>query len=199
MTLKAFLASGYDFEEGKILVCVRSVGPRRTIYSKKLQKQLELVEVGVYDDTSSCVFKLWEDKIASAKSWSPNQTILLLSNPSCRANKYNSRFDDANAELGIDHSTMVHVDPDFAEADWLRTKVQDLAKKQSVITRFPSETFDREQAMYGPNRLLFTIGDVDEKVRGDSETAFTGKLYVSVNEMSLADHWRKYKTCCSEW
>jgi hypothetical protein len=67
MTLKSFLASGFDLGEGKVLVCVRSVGPRRTIHPKKREGTIDLVEVGIYDDTANGVLKLWEDKIPSAK------------------------------------------------------------------------------------------------------------------------------------
>ncbi|KAI1325145.1 hypothetical protein F5Y16DRAFT_423351 [Xylariaceae sp. FL0255] len=198
MTLKAFLVSGYDTGEGKILVCVRSIGPRRTIQSKRFEKQLELVEVGVYDDTASCIFKLWEDKIASARPWAPNQTILLLSNPSCCPNKFKSQNDDSSSELGIDYSTMIHVDPNLPEADWLRTKVRDMTKKQSLITPFPADAFDIDRAMFGPDRTLFTIAEVDEQVRNHSATNFTGKLNVIVHETNFMEHFRKSKTCCTE-
>ncbi|KAI8948458.1 hypothetical protein F4801DRAFT_604425 [Xylaria longipes] len=197
MTLKAFLASGYDLGEGKILVCVRSVGPRRTIQPKKREGSLDMVEVGIYDDTAHCVLKLWEDKIMSAKSWIPNQTVLLLSQPWCR--DYTDRQGVVHVEIGIGYSTIVDVDPDFPDATWLRTKVHEMAKKERVIVPFPTDIWDLQLAMYGPDRTLYTFAELEEKVRDEAPaTNFTGKLSVVVLEMNLMDHWRKSATYCIE-
>ncbi|KAI0455937.1 hypothetical protein F5B21DRAFT_177998 [Xylaria acuta] len=197
MTLKAFLASGYDLGEGKILVCVRSVGPRRTIYPKKREGTLDMVEVGIYDDTAHCVLKLWEDKIMSAKSWIPNQTILLLSQPWCR--DYTDRQGVVHVEVGIGYSSMVDVDPDFPDATWLRTRVHDMAKKERVIVPFPEDIWDLQLAMHGPNRTLYTLAELEEQVRNQIPGSnFTGKLSVIVLEMNLMDHWRKSTTHCIE-
>ncbi|KAI1176564.1 hypothetical protein F4777DRAFT_587821 [Nemania sp. FL0916] len=199
MTLKSFLASGYDLGEGKILVCVRSVGPRRTIHPRKREGTLDLVEVGVYDDTAHCVLKLWEDKIPSAKSWIPNRTILLISQPWCQVNHHSSRQNENSLDVGIGYSSMVDVDPDFPEAMWLRTKIQDLAKKERVLVPFPTNIWDVELAMHGPNRFLYTLAELEDQVRNDNPPGnFTGKLSVIVKELNLMDHWRKSTTCCTE-
>ncbi|KAJ8128998.1 hypothetical protein O1611_g4631 [Lasiodiplodia mahajangana] len=200
MTLKSFLASGYDLSEGKILVCVRSVGPRQIIHPMKRKGTLDLVEVRVYDDTAHCVLKLWEDKIPSAKSWVPNQTVLLISQPWCQDNnRNNSRQGDTHASIGIGYSSIIDVDPVFPDAIWLRTKIQDMAKKESVIIPFPSATWDLELAMYGPGRVLYTLAELEDQVRNQNpDTNFTGKLSVVVLEMNLMDHWRKNTTCCTD-
>ncbi|KAI0535413.1 hypothetical protein GGR58DRAFT_529488 [Xylaria digitata] len=195
MTLKSFLASGYDTGTGKILVCVRSVGPRRSIASKKREATLDLVEVGIYDDTANCVLKLWQDKIPSVKSWIPNQTILLISQPWCGLNDRTNR----RAEVGIGYSSMVEIDPDYPEATWLRGKIQDMAKRESVIIPFPTSSWDLQLAMYGPNRTLYTLAELEDQVRNqDPARNFTGKLNVVVLEMNLMDHWRKNSTYCTE-
>ncbi|KAI2625948.1 hypothetical protein GGR54DRAFT_637720 [Hypoxylon sp. NC1633] len=194
MTLKAFMSSGYDMEDGpaKILVCVRSVGPRRAIYSKKLDKNLAVMEIGVFDDTAAGVLKLWEDKIVSAKRWVPSQTVLLISKPTSRAH-------GASRELGIGQSSMIDVDPDFPDANWLRDKVKGLAKKQSICLPFPSNTWDIGLAIHGPGRTLFTLADVEDQVRLPEPTVdFTGKLNVIITEMKLMENWRKRTVCCIE-
>ncbi|KAI0878137.1 hypothetical protein GGS24DRAFT_509161 [Hypoxylon argillaceum] len=199
MTLKSFLASGYDLAEGKILVCVRSVGPRRTIHPKKRKGTLDLVEVGIYDDTAHCLLKLWEDKIPSAKSWIPNQTILLISQPWCQVNNHTSRQDGICVDIGIGYSSIVDVDPNFPEAIWLRSKIQDIAKKESVIVPFPTDTWDLELAMHGTNRILYTLAELEDQVRNqDIARDFAGKLSVVVLEMNLMEHWRKNTTCCTD-
>ncbi|KAI0858694.1 hypothetical protein F4860DRAFT_526897 [Xylaria cubensis] len=197
MTLKSFLVSGHDLGEGRILVCVRSVGPRRTIQPKKREGSLHMVEVSIYDDTAHCVLKLWEDKITSAKSWIPNQTILLLSQPLCR--EYTDRAGAVHVEVGIGYSSIVNVDPDFPEAAWLRAKIQEMAKKERVIVPFPEDIWDLQLAMYGPDRTLYTLAELEEQARNQPPaTNFTGKLSVVVLEMNLLYHWRKTTTYCIE-
>ncbi|KAI0838702.1 hypothetical protein F5Y06DRAFT_303622 [Hypoxylon sp. FL0890] len=192
MTLKAFLSTGYDLGEGKILVCVRSVGPRRSIQSKKDQKTLYMIEVGIFDDTATCVLKLWEDKVPSAKSWVPNQTILLISKPTFKIR-------GTSPEIGVAYNSMVDVDPAFPDADWLRNKVKNMATKQSVYIPFPSDTWNAGISVNGPGRTLFTIADVEEQVRHpELMTDFTGKLNVIILDMKLMEHWRKGTLCCFE-
>ncbi|OTB07056.1 hypothetical protein M426DRAFT_257448 [Hypoxylon sp. CI-4A] len=192
MTLKAFLASGYDAGSGKILVCVRSVGPRRTLTSKKHQTTFDMVEVGIFDDTETCTLKLWGDKIRSAKSWVPNQTILLISKPT-------HQIRASSSELGIGTNSMIDVNPIFPDVDWLRKKVKNMTKERRVHVSFPSSTWDTEIAMHGPGRTLFTIAEIEDQVRHpESVIDFTGKLYVMINEMKLMENWRKGTLCCVE-
>ncbi|KAI1081114.1 hypothetical protein F5B20DRAFT_588643 [Whalleya microplaca] len=199
MTLKAFLSTGYDMGEGKILVCIRSIGLRRTIRLKKRPGTVDMVEVGVFDDTASCVLKLWEDKVASAKTWVPNQTVLLISKPTCRVNENSKAEHGVSAEIGIGYSSMVDVDPDFPDANWPRNKVKTMTKKDRIYVPFPAETWNIEFAIHGPNRTLFTIAEVEEQVRHPDLTIdFTGKLNVVILEMNLMEHWRKGTTCCFE-
>lgn len=146
MTLKAYLSTGYDMAEGRILVCVRSVGPRRIVHSKKRQCDLDMVDVSIFDDTATCVLKLWQDKVPSAKTWIPNRTILLISKPTCRQ-------DDPHSGLGIGYTSMVDVDPEFPDADWLRDKVKNMSKRQSVHIPFPYDTWDINLAIRGPKRM----------------------------------------------
>ncbi|KAI0434463.1 hypothetical protein F5Y09DRAFT_356727 [Xylaria sp. FL1042] len=195
MTLKAFLSGGYELGAGKIMVCVRSVGPRRNIASKRREAGLSLVEVGIYDDTAHCVLKLWQEKTTSAKSWAPNKTVLLISQPSCNLNSGTNY----GAEINIGYSSMVDVDPNYPEAIWLRNKIQDMARKESVIIPYPADSWDLGLAMYGPDRTLYTLAELEDQVRNqDPATNFTGKLSVVVIEMNLMNHWRKATTYCSE-
>lgn len=192
MTLKAFLATGYDTGEGKVLVCVRCVGLRRTIRSKQRQGTIDMIEVDVFDDTAVSVLKLWEDKVASAKTWVPNQTVLLISKPTYKV--YGTV-----PEIGIRYNSMVDVDPQFPDADWLRNRAKTLMKRESISIPFPSDTWDIGMAVHGPGRTLFTIADIEDQVRHlESKSDFTGKLSVIILEMKLMENWRKITTCCSE-
>ncbi|KAK4177849.1 hypothetical protein QBC36DRAFT_370512 [Triangularia setosa] len=196
MSLKAYLRSGHDDNfDARILVCVFSVGPRLTVWSKDKQTDLELIEVRVFDETSNnCVLKLWEDKVSSAKSWVANQTILLLTNPILKPpNRKNGL-----AEVGVGSNSMVEVDPAFPDADWLRQMAAARTRRESVHTPFPLDTWDFEAAIHGPNQALFTLADIDECVRDVPETVFTGKLNLLIAGVSIMEQCRKRQLCCFE-
>ncbi|KAI1344803.1 hypothetical protein F5Y15DRAFT_421913 [Xylariaceae sp. FL0016] len=195
MTLKSFISSGFELSEGKILVCVRSIGPLRTIRTKKREEPLSLIEVGIFDDTENCLLKLWQDKVPSAKAWTPNKTILLISLPTCRV----ATYANAPTEIGITYSTMICVDPEFPEADWLRKKLCNLSKRDEVPIRYPDGTWDIDAAMNGPRRTLYTIAQVEDQVRHQLPSCnFTGKLNVIILSMNLMAQWRKNAACCIE-
>ncbi|KAI0390130.1 hypothetical protein F5Y17DRAFT_84035 [Xylariaceae sp. FL0594] len=196
MTLKSFTTSGYELGEGKIVVCVRSIGPRRTVFSKKKERACHLVEIGIYDHTATCILTLWGDMIASAKAWTPNETVLLISQPSARLI---TRQGSATVNVTIGYSSMVNVDPDLPDARWLRTKIQEMARKESISIPFPTNTWDVEAAIHGPGRTLYTLAEVEDRVRNQGVgKSFTGKLSVCVFEMKLMDHWRKATMFCVE-
>ncbi|KAK0659734.1 hypothetical protein QBC41DRAFT_384230 [Cercophora samala] len=196
MSLQAYINSGHDDnQDARILVCVFSVGPRLTVWSKDKQKDLELIEVRVFDETcNNCVLKLWEDKVRSAKSWVANQTILLITNPILKQ----SIRKNALVELGIGSSSMVEVDPAFPDADWLRHMAATRTRKESVHIPFPADTWDIEAAIQGPNRTLYTLADIDEYVRDVPEAVFTGKLNMLIMGVSIMEQCRKRQLCCFE-
>jgi hypothetical protein len=130
----------------------------------------------------------------------PNHTVLLISQPWCRINERTNNQAESHAEIGIGYSSIVNVDPDFPETAWLRTKIQDMAKKESVIVPFPTDTWDIQLAIHGPGRTLYTLAEVEDQVRNDCPASnFTGKLSVVVFEMNLMDHWRKNTTFGIDW
>ncbi|GAP92868.1 hypothetical protein SAMD00023353_9000280 [Rosellinia necatrix] len=197
MTLKSFLTSGYDLGEGKIMVCVRSVGLRRTIYSKRKDSTFDLVEVNVCDDSAHYILKIWEDKIPSVKLWALNHTILLISKPSCYTGDRTVGSGSRHAGVSIGYSSIVDVDPDFPESIWLPTRIQDMAKRAGVIVPFLKDTWDIQVAIYGPDRALYTLAELEDQIRNqDPASNFTGKLSVIVLEMM--GHWRKATAYCTE-
>ena len=123
----------------------------------------------VFDDTQEATLTLWGCLAASANSWKPSYTILLLSNPGSRSGY--------RPTMQISESTHVEVDPCMADAYWLRGYAQRLTKRDHVNQPFPengevfsktlgSETltrpvFDIESAASSETRILFTIADID--------------------------------------
>jgi hypothetical protein len=200
MSLLAFLNSGFDLPDAKIMVCVKSVGPRKTIQQNKQREPLHLIEVGVFDETASCTLALWEDKIDSAKAWIPTHTTLLISSPFIRSRGTSSCGVDGSVQIGIGYSSTIDVDPDIPPARWLKRKVQAMCRRASTQAPFPADMWDVDLAMYGPVRTLHTIAEMEEHAR-DPETGakFTGKLSLIIFEVNLLEQRRRGTMYRSEW
>ncbi|KAK3947518.1 hypothetical protein QBC32DRAFT_270655 [Pseudoneurospora amorphoporcata] len=200
MSLKAFLKGTHANEKRKddtltrVLVCVSSVGPRKTIKTNNEPGTLELVEVHVCDETNHCVLKLWSGQIISARTWTAGHTILLITNPKfCPRKRVNE-----NPGLGIALNSIVDVDPNFPDAHWLRRMAEAQAKRERIYIPFPIGIWDVEDAINGPSRVLYTLADVDERVREDPKAVFTGKLNVLILGASICESQRQNKLCCFE-
>ncbi|KAK8049188.1 hypothetical protein PG994_010918 [Apiospora phragmitis] len=196
MTLGSFLDAGYDMGDGKVLVCVNSVGPRKVIQPKNRNTSLNLIEVGIFDETATSVLTLWDDKIDSSQSWRPNQTTLLISRPSYRRNDHSDKI----MSIGLGYSSMIEVDPDFPAVDWLHKKITSMMKMESIVTPFPEGLWDIETTVEGPARVLFTLAEIEETVRQAEgrSTDFTGKVNLVILGVNLMDLWRDVKTYCNE-
>jgi hypothetical protein len=161
MTLDSYLSSGgHDGVIGaKILVCVKSIGAKKKI-TKKGGGESELVEVHLFDNTGEVRWTLWGDMIESAKEWQPSKTILLISNPGYRVEAYSGK-----GSIGMQRATMVDVEPEMKDAEWLRKYALGLTKKESLCVEFPDDLWDEdvvEGAEYGVNRILFRLAEIDE-------------------------------------
>ncbi|KAK0616078.1 hypothetical protein B0T17DRAFT_592697 [Bombardia bombarda] len=199
MSLKSYLTSGHEGVPGaKILVCVASIGPRKTVKSPKRQVPLDLIEIGVFDETARSVLKLWDDKAQSARLWIPNKTILLITNPH---RSLPDKKKTSSQELSIGITSIIDVDPVFPDANWLRQMAASRTKKESVYIPFPTNMWNSEEAeaaMNGPVRALFTIAEVDEFARNEADEAFTGKLNLLIYDGQIMKNWRRQMLCCFE-
>ena len=65
--------------------------------------------------------------------------------------------------MGVSHATMVDLEPNFPDADWLRKYAASLLKRESMDQRLPSDLWDVSHDMRGAKRILFTIAEVDER------------------------------------
>ncbi|KAK3403012.1 hypothetical protein B0T20DRAFT_474813 [Sordaria brevicollis] len=200
ITLKAFMKGTQTKEKRgdddltRVLVCISSVGPRKTLKSNNKSGTLELVEVHVCDETQHCVLKLWNDQITSARTWAAGQTILLITNPKF----YPRKKANENPGLGIAMNSIVDVDPEFLDAHWLRRMAENQTKRERVCMPFPDGAWDIEDAINGPNRVLYTLADVDEKVREDVNVVFTGKLNIIILGVTICESQRQNRLCCFE-
>ncbi|KAI9752989.1 MAG: hypothetical protein M1835_001055 [Candelina submexicana] len=153
MTLRNFMDGGFDIMQGKILVCVKSIGSRKKYVTKK-GRECELINIGLFDDTAEASLTLWNSTAFSASRWKPSETVLLISSPGWKI--------DRKAHLSLNGNTHVDVDPCMADADWLRAFAQRLTKREHVNQPFPHGVFDVEAATTSEVRILFTIAEVDE-------------------------------------
>lgn len=156
MTLDGWGGGGHDGVVGaKILVCVKSIGAKKKV-QRKNGGECDLATILLVDHTGEMRWTIWQEMIDSAKDWQPGKTILLISNPGYKL-EYSGK-----GSVGVLHSTMIDVDPDFPDADWLRKYVLGLTKKESLCVEFPEDIWDVEMAEYGPNVILFTLAEVDQ-------------------------------------
>jgi hypothetical protein len=155
MTLHSYVAGGNDGVTGaKILVCVKSIGAKRKI-TKKTSGECELVEVILFDHTGEVRMTVWNEMVESAKEWSPGVTILLISNPGWKVGY------QGKGSVGVVSQTMIEIEPDFADAEWLRKYAMGLTKKESLCVEFPEDVWDVEAAEYGAYRPLYTLAELD--------------------------------------
>jgi hypothetical protein len=155
MNIKQYIDGGYEIKDNRLLVCVKSIGPRRKITNKK-GVVLDLTEVTLFDESGELILKLWGEQGTSARNWRPSGTILLISNPIFRN-------EARGCSLGLSHATMVDIDPDFPDVDYIRNYAANLHKKESVDQTFPEDLWDVDAALTGADRILFTIAEVDER------------------------------------
>ncbi|KAB8290828.1 hypothetical protein EYC80_008465 [Monilinia laxa] len=195
MTIEAYLNGGYDGVVGaKLLICVKSIGARKKIIKKDGGESF-LIDVILFDHTGEVKMKCWGDLIESVKEWQPGKTIFLLSNPLHKLD-YGGK-----GVLNFGRHTMVDVEPDFPDAQWLKRWAGGLMRKESVGIVFPDDIWGEkevEEAIYGPRTALFGLRDVDEWVRDEAREVFTGWISVVFLEMALLRNWRRNMLMCTE-
>lgn len=153
MTLKQFINGGHEVRRKRLLACVKSIGARKSITTKKGSKT-DLTEVVLFDDTAEILLKIWGDMGLSAREWVPSQTIILLSDPTFR-------LDFNRPSVGIGSASMVDVDPHFPDAAWLRKYASRKNKKESMDQTIDEGVWDLESAL-GGEKVYFTLAEVDE-------------------------------------
>ncbi|KAJ0286316.1 hypothetical protein CBS470a_005924 [Colletotrichum nupharicola] len=183
MTLGQYLKTGHDTAAAiRLIVCVKSIGSRKRVTIND-RREAELVEVT-------------DDKANSAKLWKPNDTVLLLTSP--KFNPPRETKPPKPAGVGLTYNTLIDVDPDFPDGNWLHQWVKNRAKKECVCIPFPKDVWNTEVAVHGPIRPLFTFAEVDEFARADPAMDFTGKLCLTVLGLDLLGLYRRKMLCCIE-
>ncbi|KAF2453617.1 hypothetical protein BDY21DRAFT_292851 [Lineolata rhizophorae] len=193
MTLKSFTDGGYEVEGAKILVCVKSLGPKKKFTNKKGLPS-ERVQVQIFDDTAEGTLDLWDTSTASAAHWTASNTVLLISSPGWHA--------DRRVKIYLTSSTFIDVDPNIPDAEWLWRFAQRLTRREHVNPPFPEGVFDFEMAMSSPMRVKYLLADIDEFARsapqGHGPEKFVGYLNVLVLETNIVSNFRRHMLMCNE-
>lgn len=186
MTLKSFTDGGYDIDEPKLLVCVKSIGARKK-YMNRNGTTSELVSLGIFDDTSEAVLTLYSTMCDSASLFVPSQTVLLISNPGWRIDK--------TAKLTITSNSRVDIDPDMGDARLLRALAQRLTKKEHVNPPFSiphTQVADFEAASV---KALYTLADIDSVARSlsisNSRETIAGYLSVIMTNLNIVSPFKR--------
>lgn len=156
MTLNSYLSSGHDgVNDAKILVCVKSISAKRKV-PNKMGGESELVNVLLFDHTGEVRLALWHNFAESPTEWQPGKTILLISSP-----RYMIEY-SGKGGVGVTRGTIIDVEPDFPDAEWLRKYAVGLTRKESLCLEFPEGVWDVDAAEYGVNRMFFTLAELDD-------------------------------------
>ncbi|KAI4651985.1 hypothetical protein J4E93_002182 [Alternaria ventricosa] len=186
MTLKTFTDGGYDIEEPKLLVCVKSIGARKK-YINRNSTTSELITLGIFDDTSDGLLTLYSSMCDLASLFVPSETVLLISNPGWRIDKM--------AKLTISGNSRVDIDPDMGDARRLRALAQRLTKKEHVNPPFPIADDVVEGFENAAVRALYTLADVDDVARSLSNRRSTetiaGYLSVIITELNIVTPFKR--------
>lgn len=78
---------------------------------------MERVEVGISDESGEAILVLYDIMMRSALNWTPNSTVLLISNANWKT----------GSRVFVNAMTFIEVDPDIVEADWLRKYARNTA------------------------------------------------------------------------
>ncbi|KAK5131070.1 hypothetical protein LTR08_001356 [Meristemomyces frigidus] len=206
MTLQNFLDGGYDVVDAKVLVVVKSIGAKKKV-TRKDESVTESINLKVHDDTAEATLGLWGTTASSPLSrhaanetnpeaaqtrrgWTIGETVLLLQGPNFKTG--------SNSFLNINASTLVDVDPQIPDADWLQRWALRLESREAINPPFPTNVFDLDAVKSGPVRCLFALGELDEFARAAPNETFLGYLNVLLTEIRLLENWKRNMLCSGE-
>lgn len=189
MTLHNFVNGGYDILDCKILLVVKWIAAKKEVVTKKGEAKV-LVNVGLSDDTAEATLTLWGSICTSASLWRVSQTVLLMSNPGWRI--------EQNVRLSVTTSTMIDVDPDMEDANWLRGWAQRLKRREHVNPEFPEDVFDFESLKSSQLKIKYTLAELDEFARGAPCKRFMGFMSIVLTELNLSLLQRRNMLMCNE-
>lgn len=138
---------------------------------------------------SAATITLWGAMTASASSWKPSQTVLLLTRPGWRIDK--------QTYISLTSNTLVDIDPAMSDTIWLRNFAARLTQREDINPPFPSKkVLNVELAKEAVNQILFTLAELDEFARAAPMEKFTGWINVMLTEINLSLLHRRNMLLC---
>lgn len=164
----------------------------------------------MHDDTAAATLGLWgtpalsptgdlvngentiltDEAAKERSSWRAGKTILLLDAPGCKIGR--------STYLSLTTNTIVDVDPDIADAHWLRRWASKQMVREAINPPFPEGVFDLKALTSSPLRCLYTFADLDEWARVAPRETFQGYLSVLVMEIRLLENKKRGMLMCGE-
>lgn len=165
-----------------------------TAVTNKNGNTSDLITAIILDDSSEGYLTLYGSVSASASSWKPYETVLLIADPGWRIDK--------TAKLSLNANTRVFIDPAIAEARYLRALAQRLTKKEHVNPPFPHDLFNAEESERAAIRVLYKLSEIDEFARMNPREKAVGYVSVIVTELHIVtNHKREMlmsNECCGK-
>jgi hypothetical protein len=143
----------------------------------------ELISIGIFDDTAEGYLTLYGSVSTSASTWTPSQTVLLIANPGWRI--------DRTAKLSLNANTQLHIDPNMADARYVRALAQRLTKKDHVNPAFPADVFDAGAAETAVLRVLYKLSEIDEFARSNPKEKVMGYISVIITEIHIVTNYKR--------
>lgn len=148
----------------------------------------ELISLSIFDSTASASLTLYAPLCASASSFIPSRTILLISNPGWRIEK--------TAKLSLNGNSRLDIDPDIPDARRLRTLARRLTTREHVNPAFP--VVDVTAFQTARVRALYSLAEVDECVRANPKERIVGYLSVIITALDIVTPYKRNMLMCNE-
>lgn len=153
------------------------------VVTKKDGTVSELTTVRIFDETAEGTLTLYGSVSTSASTWQPSHTILLIAHPGWHI--------DRTAKLSLTANSQIHIDPNMADARYVRALAQRLTKKEHVNPAFPASVFDTEAAETAPLRILYTLSQIDDFARANPKEKVMGYISVLITELHIATNYKR--------
>lgn len=126
---------------------------------------------------------------ASASSWRPSHTVLLITRPGWRIER--------STYISLTSNTLVDVDPAMPDTLWLRSFAARLTRREDINPPFPTEEkFNVAVAQNSLLQILFTFADLDSFARAAPTENFFGWISVLLTDLSLSLLHRRNMLFC---
>jgi hypothetical protein len=150
----------------------------------------ELTTLTIFDSTADATLTLYDALCASASSFHPSKTILLISNPGWRI--------DTTAKLSLNATSRVDIDPDLRDAQHLLRLAQRLTKREHVNPCFPDVSIDIASFPNAPVRALYRLSDIDDFARTNPRQELVGYVSVVLTQLDVVAPFKRNMLMCNE-